>query len=84
MVTRTRIPHSVSGPYMMKNNHMGQSVFTQLTTTLVNSPGKVSTPDYLLRWHRFRDICRLAEDDFTLNSALEQVETLYLLTRNES
>ena len=61
----------------------GGTVFERIVGTLARQQIKISGPHYLARWHEFRDILRLAEDNITLNNALEKVEMLYRLIRDE-
>lgn len=59
----------------------GNDVFGKIVENL-SSITHVSSPHYLVRWHEFRDICRMAEENVTLNDALEKAEMLYLLIRD--
>ena len=65
---------------MTKNN---TRVFGRLAESLTENPIVATSPYYLARWHEFRDICRMAEENVTLNDALEKVEMLYILIHDE-
>lgn len=65
----------------MSDTLISQNVFGQLVGSL-STKVHVSSPHYLARWHEFRDICRMAEENVTLNDALEKAEMLYLLIRD--
>lgn len=60
----------------------GDDVFGRMAWTLRREQIS-SKPTYLDRWHEFRDILRLAENNVTLNDVLTQAEMLYSLTKDE-
>jgi hypothetical protein len=60
----------------------GATVFERMTGSLIRTEIINSKPRYLSRWHEFRDICRIAEKNVTLNNALEKAEMLYLLIKD--
>jgi hypothetical protein len=38
---------------------------------------------YLARWHEWREILRLADENITLSDAIERVEIIYALIKKE-
>jgi hypothetical protein len=61
--------------------------FSNMADTLNSNLTKMNVtecPRYLARWRSFRDIMRQAETNVTLDDALRQVETLYILINDNT
>jgi len=61
----------------------GETVFARMIGTLERT--KISeTPKahYLARWHVWKDILRVAEDNVTLNDLINRVEEVYALVKD--
>lgn len=67
---------------MNTNIDRSLAIIEHMSENLILEPIKTSTPHYLMRWHEFRDILRLAESNVSLNDAIEKVEMLYSLIRD--